>query len=533
MKVTTSNNIIITLDPMEETRLDAFRVISTTDDLWRGYVSAELSKRTDGAVKLDDLLSFTTNLNDLYTLLVEGRFTFTTPNKDQDMNTLKRLSEAQLQLLNSLGYTATDSRCQREVDAVQCLADVRARLATATDAGERRVIRQLIKKLAPLAGEVLEVKTRKRMPNTLPEGVTKIKTSTNQALILQYLHNKFLSNLVVATGRTYTAINVEYASTASIYLGELKDHKLSTRSCATLIKRLEEVATTAPAPVTVEDLAPWDMITAAAPEAEAEPAPVMDLLSLIAQAEPEVKAEPEAEPAPAAEAEAEPAPEADFFETLAQAAKDAQTAPEPAPAAEVDFFEALAQAQVTKDAAPWDLFYDNEEAWGDEPTDEELAALEAEEEAHAIDQIELQELKLRHRHIHPSLEAAESTDEYHAALARLQALDAEYEAKPEVETVSLEDAGLTEITPTPDGYADLPLDEEQWGDAWEGVEKLLVDYGYTVEDGYITIHEDHARVLLPRLRHISLHGYQGMFVDDEYEDDVDDCIDTWHTFLEA
>ena len=424
------------------------------------------------------------------------------------MNTLKRLSEAQLQLLNSLGYTATGSRCQREVDAVQCLADVRARLSTTTDAGERRVIRQLIKKLAPLAGEVLEVKTRTRMPNKLPEGVTKIKTSTNQALILQYVHNKFLSNLVVATGRTYTAINVEYASTASFYLGELKDHKLSTRSCATLIKRLEEVATTAPAPVAapvaVEDLAPWDMITAAAPEAAPEAAPVMDLLSLIAQAE----------PAPAAEPEVKAEPEA-------------------APAAEPDFFEALAQAQATKDAAPWDLFYDNEEAWGDEPTDEELAALEAEEEAHAIDQIELQELKLRHRNIHPSLEAAESTDEYHAALARLQALDAEYEAKPEVETVSLEDAGLTEIAPTPDGYADLPLDEEQWGDAWEGVEKLLVDYGYTVEDGYITIHEDHARVLLPRLRHISLHGYQGMFVDDEYEDDVDDCIDTWHTFLEA
>lgn len=263
-----------------------FRVIDTHPTMWRNMASHLLSKK-ETKLTLDDLMVISTDMNDLYTLLHEDYITFNAPSSLSDtpstaapieeategqeettmnafnvnapktltgsseettMDTINitRLSANQRTILDNLeakpsAAPHTSTYTYLPATALAAHGELSAVVAEQSNPKVKRVVTQLIDKLARVCGlETREVVQRKRAKrNVVPEGAIKIRTTKNQQMILSYVENKFLHSLIVIKGATYTILDATRRDACIVLLGELHRHKLSTRSCSSLIKRLE------------------------------------------------------------------------------------------------------------------------------------------------------------------------------------------------------------------------------------------------------------------------------------------------------
>lgn len=258
-----------------------FRVIDTHPTMWSNMASQLLSEK-ETALTLDDLTVLTSDMNDLYTLLHEGYITFNapTPSDDTDapteseetnmnaftpttLNTtdapeatqeettmdtinITRLSANQRAILDNLdakpsGVPHTSTYAYLPATALAAHGELSAVVKEQANPKVKRVVTQLIDKLARVCGlETREVVQRKRAKrNVVPAGAIKIRSTKNQQMILSYIENKFLASLIVIKGATYTILDATRRDACLVLLGELHRHKLSTRSCSSLIKRLE------------------------------------------------------------------------------------------------------------------------------------------------------------------------------------------------------------------------------------------------------------------------------------------------------
>jgi hypothetical protein len=516
--------MIINYTPMSEQRLSDFRVISTTDALWTEMVIAQLWKQTAGAVELTDLLHITTNLNDLYTLLLEGNITFTSPDAAQDaaveskdntdMNTvtLKRLSQNQVTLLNSADNITVVSASgkQMEIEVEGALDTLKQLAQDQENVKVRRVLQQLIKKVATATGVELEVKTRSRLPNSLPANVVKVKTSKTQQRILAYVNKHFLSTLVRHYGGTYTAIDSGKRDAAVNYLRDLSDHKLSGRSCASLIRKLNELEVI-PAPCPIDTFVPPQLETTKKAEVEWEFPPMAVNREVAAPVE-------EQEIAPVEEQEIAP------VETKVD---------------DTDWYALLGGTSPSSDM--------------DEPTAADLALIELEELSDAeIDakmeaDLQLRELKMKNRNPLSPMHAATSVDEYWEIAERVQreseianaegiefvSLD-ELAAEEEGEEVSADgNSGVEVEQRQADDDIVLPLTRDYWATAWGACWDALKDVGVelvTGDEDKVHLTRDQAEMVAPRLHQIASGSQAARFggeIDWDFDDEVDDELAAW------
>lgn len=437
----------------------------------------------------------------------------------QDTIKLTRLSPIQVITLDEMDIAFNITKNSCELDASIAMDAVKgAHSLLPTDASsDRRVLKQIMRKIAKATGEELEVKTRRRYANTLPAHAVKVKTSKTQQAILAYLDLKHLTGLVLGKGATFTAIDLSYRDAAVIYLGELRDHRLSARSCSTLVRRLNELEQNehVPTPAVTPDEVLADIIEPAM-DVFAEPAPVPapdqhdDFLALISAPAPE----PAPEPVPAPE----PAPEPE---------------PVPVPAPVID--EAMLD-DIFGSGEPMSMssLLDLAEA---EPTAEELALIEAEEEAYRnapvedspeeIAAYELLEAKVHNRNPLSPVHQATTLEELREAEEQAIA-----SSDTGLELVSLDELDEDEdedesLARDPDEMVTLRITAQYWDGLMDRVEFLLLDMGYEVSDGCVDITRRHAKSLSPVFHKIAMHGYRDANIDFDFEDEVDEELHAW------
>lgn len=574
---------LITCKPMSESRLNDFRVLSTSASLWQSYLTAELYKRTGGVVTVTDLLNFSDNLNDLYTMLIEGCFDFillepdhvqstseldvqvafdgdaevhpddvddvayrlqqthglsddelkllvtmchdarkgfnglaqikhlvinrytqeakpmttqdTTTAKDVPMITLTRLSQNQISMIGDFG-TQVAGKMSMNLPAETALDHFTALLDAEPAEGmtvtqHKRIVKQLISKVATATGVTVEVKSRVRMPNTLPATVVKMRTSKTQQSMLDYLDKKFITGFVFGRGGTYTAVDLSLRDSAIALLTEMHSHRLNTRSCTTLINRLRDYETMqASLPTTdISELVSPDMF-ADAPIVEK----TFDAGDLFDDLEPAI--------APAVKSAPKTFDDGDLF----------------------DNFEPTI-------GRSWDDMQ--------EPTQEELDAIEEEEYRNApceddpeeLAAFELLEAKVHNKNKQSTAHQATTIEEYRAMINGYA--DEDNDVPEDENTVSIEEIDLEDADD--DAFAaygewdevSLPLTREYWGDAIHRADAILADMGFEVEDDYVTLPRKHVRSMVIRLRQLSVHGYQGNDIDYDFEDELDAELDIW------
>lgn len=550
----------ITYTPMTEKRLNDFRVISTHSSLWADKVNAELYRRSGGVLKIVDVIHITDNMNDLYTLLFNNNITITKtaelPQQETDtMNkiTLKRLSQNQVTVLTQSALeTEVVDHCQITIPVEGALQTLQALADEQTNTKVKRVVQQLIKKVAAATGVELGTKTRNRLPNTLPANIVKVKTSKNQQRILAYVHKRYLSSFIHHEGGTYTAINTDHRDAAVVHLADLNDHKLSARSCATLIRKLNELEVAAPVQVTSDEFA--EILDSA-------PAPVASTTMADLFGE-EVAAELESAPetAPVVDANQgdlfEPAPADEFDDILGtkpaitvdgkqitqeeydaemeKAYHDDQTSAFE-PEGQLSLSELLATLNGDSDA---------------EPTQADLDAIEAEMSDDEIDaqweaDLQLRELKAKHRDPNSPMHEATSVEEYWDILERVQREDDIANAAG-VEFVSLDEAELDDEADLdgdedghdfgcpderyPDEEITLALTAEYWGSAVGAIVKSLEDIGVEYGEDEVTLTRELAGMIEQRLYDIASGSQSSRFggeIDWDFEDEVDEELAAW------
>jgi hypothetical protein len=600
-----------------ESRLNDFRVISTSNSLWQSYLTAELYKRTGGLVTVTDLLNFSDNLNDLYTMLIEDCFTFilkgddaatistgesemsitlegddvidpddvddacyrlqqtrglsdnelktlttlypklgfnviarlkhliinrtapaaktqeenTMTTQDTAMITLTRLSQNQITTIGDFGTLIT-GKMSMTMPADTALAHFTAMLDSepaegVTKTQHKRVVKQIIGKVAKATGVDVPKQSRVRMPNNLPATVVKMRTSKTQQAMLDYLDKKFITGFVFGRGATYTAINLVLRDSAIALLTEMHSHRLNTRSCTTLINRLGDYETMQGSlPTTdITELVSPDMF-ADAPVVDAPKLPTnLNMDDLFDDLEPAI--------APKAQ---EPA-----IDTSHDVAADilSDLLDEPAPALDVD----QDINDILDDLQP-SFNVHQDDSWNEllEPSQEELDAIEEEEYRNApceddpeeLAAFELLEAKVHNKNKQSPAHKATTIEEYRAMINGYA--DEDNDVPADENTVSIEEVALEDDGDDDDdafaAYGEwdevsLPLTREYWGDAIGRADVILADMGFEVEDDYVTLPRKHVKSMVIRLRQLSIHGYQGADILDEFEDEIDDELDLW------
>lgn len=613
-----TDDVTIMIDRfIPESRLNDFRVISTADSLWQSYLTAELYKRTGGLVTVTDLLNFCDDLNDLYTMLVEGCFTFIlkgddaatistgesemsitlegddvldpddvddacyklqqargltnnelnklltlypklgfnvvarlkhliinrnaapaaktqeentmTTQETTPMITLTRLSQNQIAMIGDFG-TQVAGKMSMNLPAETALDHFTAMLDAEPAEGmtktqHKRIVKQIIGKVAKATGVTVEVKSRVRMPNNLPATVVKMRTSKTQQAMLNYLDKKFITGFVFGRGATYTAVDLVLRDSAIALLTEMHSHRLNTRSCTTLINRLGDYETMqASLPTTdISELISPDMF-ADAPIVDAPTLPTnMDVGDLFDDIVPAIA--PQAQE-PALDVSHDVA--ADILSDLTG---------EPAPALDVD----NDINSILDDLQPSFLVH-QDDSWNEmlEPTQAELDAIEEEEYRNApceddpeeLAAYELLEAKVHNKNKQSPAHQATSIEEYRAMINGYADEDSDVPA--DENTVSIEEVALEEDGDD-DAYAaygewdevSLPLTREYWGDAIARADAILADMGFAVEDDYVTLPRKHIQSMNIRLRQLAIHGYRGANIIDDHEEDIDNELDLW------
>ena len=423
----------------------------------------------------------------------------------QDTIKLTRLSPLQVITLNEMdiAFNITTNSC--ELDASIAMDAVKgAHSLLPTDASsDRRVLKQIMRKIAKATGGELEVKTRRRYANTLPTYAVKVKTSKTQQAILAYLDHKFLTGLVLGKGATFTAIDLSYRDAAVIYLGELRDHRISARSCSTLVRRLNELEQNehVPTPAVTPDEVLADIIE-----------PAMDVFD---------------DPTPAVA----PDQHDDFLALISAPAPAPEPVPAPAPEPAPVIDEAMLD-DIFGSGEPMSMssLLDLTEA---EPTAEELALIEAEEEAYRnapvedspeeLAAYELLEAKVHNRNPLSPVHQATTLEELREAEAQAIA-----SSDTGLELVSLDE--LDEDEPDardPDEMVTLRITAQYWDGLMDRVEFLLLDMGYEISDGCVDITRRHAKSLSPVFHKIAMHGYRDANIDFDFEDEVDEELHAW------
>lgn len=586
----------ITYTPMTEKRLNDFRVISTHSSLWADKVNAELHRRSGGALKIADVIHITDNMNDLYTLLFNDNITITKtaelPQQETDtMNkiTLKRLSQNQVTILTQSDLeTEVVGHSQIAIPVEGALETLQALEAEQENTKVKRVVQQLIKKVAAATGVDLGTKTRSRLPNTLPTNIVKVKTSKTQQRILAYVHKRYLSSLIHHEGGTFTAINTDHRDAAVVHLADLNDHKLSARSCATLIRKLNELEVTAPVQVTNDEFAEI-LDSAPAPVASTT---IADLFGEEVAAELETAPVVDAdqgdlfEPAPADEFDdilgTKPAPVLGGKEVTQEEYDAAMSTPAELGLVKLgnDFVTQeeydVAMAEDARNREERKRAYDAEmeKAYHDdqtsafeperqlglsellatlngdsdaEPTQADLDAIEAEMSDDEIDaqweaDLQLRELKAKHRDPNSPMHEATSVDEYWNILERVQRED-EIANAAGVEFVSLDEAELDGDNGDDDGHdfgcpderfpddeITLALTAEYWGAAVGAIVKSLEDIGVEYGDDEVTLTRELAGMIEQRLYDIASGSQSSRFggeIDWDFEDEVDEELAAW------
>ena len=625
-----TEHTVITLKPLNESRLNDFRVLSTSDSLWRTYITGELYKRTGGSVTMDEFLTVLSGtdytLNDIYTMLIEGCFDFnlhgidccdindelgcdiqlgfegndtidpedvddvayrlqtarglsddelkmlinllrdvgrgfdglaqiehfiinrnaapaaktqeentmttqdTSTAQDAPMITLTRLSQNQITMIGNFG-TQVAGKMSMNLPAETALDHFTAMLDAEPAEGmtttqHKRIVKQIIGKVAKATGVTVEVKSRVRMPNNLPATVVKMRTSKTQQAMLDYLDKKFITGFVFGRGATYTAIDLVLRDSAIALLTEMHSHRLNTRSCTTLINRLGDYETMqASLPTTdISELVSPDMF-ADAPVVDAPSSlPTdIDVGDLFDNLEPAIAPKAQ-EPADVSHDVA-----ADILADLTD---------EPAPALDVDHD----LDSIFDDLQPSIGFQDD--SWNDmlEPTQEQLDAIEEEEYRNApceddpeeLAAFELLEAKVHNKNKQSPAHQATSIEEYRAMINGYA--DEDNDVPADDNTVSIEEVSLEDDGDDDDNnfaaYGEwddvsLPLTREYWGDAIGRADVILADMGFEVEDDYVTLPRKHVKSMVIRLRQLSIHGYQGADINYDFEDELDAELDLW------
>lgn len=620
-----TDDVTIMIDHvLPESRLNDFRVLSTSDSLWQSYLTAELYKRTGGLVTVTDLLNFSDNLNDLYTMLIEGCFTFilkgddaatistgesemsltlegddvldpddvddacyrlqqtrglsddelnklltlypklgvnvvarlkhliinrnaapaaktqeentmttqdTSTAQDAPMITLTRLSQNQITMIGNFG-TQVAGKMSMNLPAETALDHFTAMLDAEPAEGmtttqHKRIVKQIIGKVAKATGVTVEVKSRVRMPNNLPATVVKMRTSKTQQAMLDYLDKKFITGFVFGRGATYTAIDLVLRDSAITLLTEMHSHRLNTRSCTTLINRLndyETMQTSLPTTDISELVSPDMFADAPVVDAPSSLPTDLDVGDLFDNLEPAIAPKAQ-EPADVSHDVA-----ADILADLTD---------EPAPALDVDHD----LDSIFDDLQPSIGFQDD--SWNDmlEPTQEQLDAIEEEEYRNApceddpeeLAAFELLEAKVHNKNKQSPAHQATSIEEYRAMINGYADEDNDVPADDNtvsIEEVSLEDDGDDDDNNNFAAYGEwddvsLPLTREYWGDAIGRADVILADMGFEVEDDYVTLPRKHVKSMVIRLRQLSIHGYQGADINYDFEDELDAELDLW------
>jgi hypothetical protein len=345
--------------------------------------------------------------------------------------------------------------------------------------------------------------------------------------MLDYLDKKFITGFVFGRGATYTAINLVLRDSAIALLTEMHSHRLNTRSCTTLINRLGDYETMQ------GSLPTTDITELVAPDMFAD-APVVDAPKLPTNLNMDDLFD-DLEPATAPKAQ-EPAPDVSH-DVAADILSDLLDEPAPALDVDQDINDILDDLQPSFNVH-------QDDSWNEllEPSQEELDAIEEEEYRNApceddpeeLAAFELLEAKVHNKNKQSPAHKATTIEEYRAMINGYA--DEDNDVPTDENTVSIEEVALEDDGDDDDdafaAYGEwdevsLPLTREYWGDAIGRADVILADMGFEVEDDYVTLPRKHVKSMVIRLRQLSIHGYQGADILDEFEDEIDDELDLW------
>ena len=180
------------------------------------------------------------------------------------------------------------------------------------------------------------------------------------------------------------------------------------------------------------------------------------------------------------------------------------------------------------------------------PTQEELDAIEAEGLSDAeVDaqfeaDLQLRELKAKHRDPNSPMHSATSVGEYWDILERVQREDelantegVEFVSLDEVEQDEDDSYMSIEVERAADDVITLPLTRDYWFTAWEACWDCLRDCGVELivgDEDNVTLTRDQAEMVVPRLHQIASGSQSARFggeIDWDYDDEVDAELEAW------